>query len=128
MRHHAHLVVPGTPRPKGSRTSGVNKAGVRFSRESNPRTIEWMKGARKAIAEQWQGPPLRPPYEVRLTFTFAPPKKRSWPRAGDIDKYSRAALDAAAGILIEDDRHVTILSAVKRYGEPSTVIEVEELS
>lgn len=127
MRRQAHLVVPGTPRPKGSRTSGVTKAGVRFSRESNPRTVEWMKGARKVLAEQHTEEPLRPPYAVSLTFTFAPPKKRTWPRAGDIDKYTRACLDALSGIVLEDDRHVVQLDAVKRYGEPSTVIQVEEI-
>lgn len=126
-RRQARFVVPGTPRPKGSRTTGVTKTGVRFTRESNPRTVEWMRDAKRVLRAQHQGKPLEPPYAVTLEFTFQAPQKPSWPRTGDVDKYSRAVLDSLvqAGVL-EDDRHVVELSAVKRYGEPGTLIEIAE--
>ena len=127
MRRSVTYTVEGTPRPKGSRVSGVTKTGVRYNRESNPRASEWLKSARAHLKEQHDGEPLKPPYICVLTFQFEPPKERSWPRTGDVDKYSRNALDALtqAGV-IEDDRHVIELSAIKRYGSPRTEITVHE--
>lgn len=127
MRRSVSYTVDGTPRPKGSRASGFTKSGRPYSRESNPRAAEWLKSARAHLAEQHQGAPLQPPYVVVLTLFFEEPSKPSWPRSGDVDKYSRASLDALtqAGV-IEDDRHVIELSAVKRYGTPRTEITVHE--
>lgn len=127
MRHSGTYTVDGTPRPKGSRVSGFTKTGRPYSRESNPRASEWLKSARAHLSEQHAGEPLRPPYVIELTFYFDPPKERSWPRSGDVDKYARNALDALtqAGI-IEDDRHCIELSAIKRYGQARTEITVHE--
>lgn len=127
MRKVVTYTVDGTPRPKGSRATGFTKSGRPYSRESNPRAAEWLKSARAYLSEQHVGEPLSPPYEVELTFYFEPPKKETWPRSGDVDKYARNALDALtqAGA-IEDDRHVLSLSAVKRYGIPRTEITVYE--
>jgi Holliday junction resolvase RusA-like endonuclease len=127
VRHTGTYTVEGTPRPKGSRVSGFTKAGRPYSRESNPRASEWLKSARAHLAEQHEGEPLRPPYVIDLCFYFDPPKERSWPRSGDVDKYARNALDALtqAGI-IEDDRHCIELSAIKRYGQARTEITVHE--
>lgn len=132
MRRIVTYTVEGTPRPKGSRVSGVSKAGVRYNRESNPRSAEAYKAVTKRLGELHDGPPLTPPYDVELTFYFSKPKSNpTWPRSGDCDKYARLTLDAAtkAGV-IEDDRHVICLSAIKRYaedGEPErTEITVRE--
>jgi len=128
MRRSVTYTVEGTPRPKGSRVSGFTKSGRPYSRESNPRASEWLKTARAHLSEQHDGGPLVPPYHVVLTFFFEEPKsKPTWPRSGDVDKYSRNALDALtqAGA-IEDDRHVIELSAIKRYGSPRTEITVHE--
>lgn len=128
MRRSVSYTIDGTPRPKGSRVSGVSRSGVRYNRESNPRASEWLKSARAHLKEQHEGDPLKPPYVCELTFFFEEPKtKPTWPRSGDVDKYSRNALDALtqAGA-IEDDRHVIELSAVKRYGQPRTEITVHE--
>ena len=71
---------------------------------------------------------LDPPYKITASFYFDPPKEKSWPRTGDVDKFCRALLDAMVhGGVIEDDRHVIELSAVKRYGEPRTEVTVEEV-
>ena len=128
MRRSVSYTLPGPPRPKGSRVSGVSKTGVRYNRESNPRAVEWLKFARKRLGELHDPGPLEPPYQVVLTFYFSEPKTSpTWPRSGDVDKYSRNVLDALTqASVIEDDRHVIELSAVKRYGEPRTEITVHE--
>lgn len=132
-RRSVSYTVEGTPRPKGSRVAGVTKTGVRYNRESNPRAVEAYKAMRKRLSELHQEPPLTPPYHVVLTFYFPEPKSNpTWPRSGDCDKYARLVLDACGPIkgkwdgIIEDDRHVIELSAIKRYGEPRTEITVHE--
>ena len=132
-RRSVSYTVPGPPRPKGSRVAGVTKTGVRYNRESNPRASEWLKFAKKELRALHPQGPLVPPYQVVLTFYFPEPKSNpTWPRSGDCDKYARLVLDACGPIkgkwdgIIEDDRHVIELSAVKRYGEPRTEITVHE--
>lgn len=85
--------------------------------------------AKEELRRQAPEVPFSPPYVVDLRFYFAPPKVPSWPRTGDVDKFARAVLDALtqSGI-IEDDRHVIELGAVKRYGEPRTEISVREVT
>ncbi len=122
--------VEGIPRPKGSRVAGVTKDGRRFNRESNPRSSEWLKMAREDLRRQHPTGPLSPPYRVTLTFYFPEPKKPTYPypSRGDIDKYSRNALDAAEqGGILTSDSAVIELSAVKRWGEPRTELVVEEI-
>jgi len=127
-RRSVTYTVDGTPRPKGSRVSGVTKTGVRYNRESNPRATEWLKAAKEQLRDLHRVGPLLPPYQVVLTFYFPEPKSNpSWPRSGDVDKYSRNVLDALTqSSVIEDDRHVIELSAIKRYGSPRTEITVHE--
>lgn len=121
------FLIHGKAVPKGSRVSGVTKTGVRFNRESNPHVGPWMKMATESFKSQCDSM-LSPPYKITASFYFEPPKERSWPRTGDVDKFCRALLDAMVhGGVIEDDRHVIELSAVKRYGEPRTEVTVEEV-
>ena len=121
------FLIHGKPVPKGSRVSGVTKSGTRFNRESNPHVGPWMKMAEKSLRSQCPVQ-LEPPYKIEASFYFTPPKEKSWPRTGDVDKFCRALLDALthSGV-IEDDRHVIELSAVKRYGDPRTEVTVEEV-
>jgi len=86
--------------------------------------------ARAALREQHSGEPLAGPYRVTLSFFFEEPKKPShpFPSRGDIDKYSRNALDAAEqGGILTNDSAVIELSAVKRWGSPRTEMLVEEI-
>lgn len=86
--------------------------------------------AREELRLQHAGDPLSPPYRVTLTFFFEEPRKPShpFPSRGDIDKYSRNALDAAEqGGILSSDSAVIELSAVKRWGAPRTELLVEEV-
>lgn len=74
--------------------------------------------------------PLEPPYRVTLTFFFPEPKKPThpFPSRGDLDKFTRNALDSAEqGGVLTSDAAVIELSAVKRWGEPRTEMLVEEV-
>lgn len=128
MNRHATYVVKGKPVPKGSRVAGISKNGVRFNREANTRVGPHMKLLKASLIAQHNGGPLRPPYAVHCIFYFAEPKQPSWPRTGDADKMFRGVGDSLtqAGV-IEDDRHIVELSAVKRYGDPRTEIHVAEI-
>lgn len=134
-RREVRFVIDGKPVPKGSRVQGFTKDGRSFSREANRHVGPWMKSARDQLTEQHSGEPLEPPYRVTATFIFEAPKKRSWPRSGDCEKYMRAVADVlqesgtyGAGV-ITDDRHIIEYSGVKRYGSPArTEVTVEEVT
>lgn len=67
------------------------------------------------------------PVRVRISFYFAPPKKkRPEPSVKpDLDKLCRACFDAMSGIMYADDGQVVELEARKFYGLPErTEIEV----
>lgn len=86
--------------------------------------------ARAALREQHSGEPLAGPYRVTLSFFFEEPKKPShpFPSRGDLDKYTRNALDSAEqGGILTSDSAVIELSAVKRWGSPRTEMLVEEI-
>lgn len=134
--------IPGRPAPKGSRVSGVTRSGVRFNRESNPRVGGWMKLAvehldREALLQRWETVPKEVPLVLRVVFTFERPRKAtySYPPAGDLDKYVRAASDALVGgsgarggnsryaaqlPIISDDSQLVEIHAEKRYGASSS--------
>jgi len=135
MRRSVSYTIEGTPRPKGSRVSGVSKTGVRFNRESNPKAAEAYKAMKKRLMELHTGPALKPPYHVEMRFLFDPPQKPTWPRSGDCDKYVRLALDACVagkkekaagweGVLV-DDRHVLEISARKAWSEGQGMARTE---
>ncbi len=121
--------VAGTPITQGSKKLG--RAG-RLSTIIETRDAElkpWREGVAaeaRAHAAGRPGYPLAGPVSVALAFGLqrpasAPKRKRTWPisaRSGDIDKLSRAILDAITGVLIADDSQVVSLLATKDFGRP----------
>ena len=95
---------------------------------------EWREQAAAIIPHILSDAGLAAPYEgalaVDVTFTVTRPKttKFSYPR-GDIDNYFKA-LDCLNGLLWEDDKHIVVLRATKRWaesGEPGWIdIKVTE--
>lgn len=60
------------------------------------------------------------PITVKLVFRVRPPKRMPRNRRGptvkpDIDKLTRAVLDAMTGVVYEDDAQIVLLIAEKRY-------------
>lgn len=138
--------VPGKPAPQGSKTTyggrptksgGISKP---HTTEANPRTRPWRADVREAataarIDQGWDT--ATGPVEVRLTFYKPRPlghygtgKNSEVLKPGapyyvltgpDIDKLSRAVLDAMTNALVyRDDKQVVVLSAQHLYVERRT--------
>jgi Holliday junction resolvase RusA-like endonuclease len=140
------FVAYGRPQQKGSHralpirrktASGALRAGLVVT-DDNPLLNAWDNRVAAAAFGARNGSGLiLTPVGVALDFYFARPKSHYGSgrnaqllRKGapdyhttkpDIDKLSRAVLDAITGILIRDDRQVVTLDAAKHYGDPECV-------
>lgn len=112
--------VPGRPAPQGSKRHVGRGIMVESSKALGP----WRE--RVAIAAHNASRDMFPKGEavgVYIMFVMPRPSgtpKRSTPPAvkrPDIDKLSRAVLDAITDVLIQDDSAVVTLYAVKRLAE-----------
>mgnify|MGYP003630863029 CR=1 FL=1 len=78
------------------------------------------------------------PLRLRVTFSMRIPK--SWPaqsrkealegfirptKTPDMDNLIKLVADALNGIAYEDDKQIVEIMAVKKYGEPKTIINIE---
>jgi crossover junction endodeoxyribonuclease RusA len=127
--------VPGIPVPQGSlRALGAGRPTV----HSNAAALKpWRASVIAHVQEQMAAGgdwPLAGPVSVRLTFVLprpkSAPKSRTWPdRKPDLDKLTRAALDAVeqAGA-VQGDAQVCHLEALKAYGVPGMVLTLRPLS
>ena len=135
------FVVPGKPAAQGSKRL-LGKVMVESSKAVKPWRALCGSLCIDALPLGWyaiMGEPMR----VRVDFTFKRPKHHlrtngelkpkapDFPagRVGDVDKLSRALLDACTGIAWDDDSQVVDLEARKRYGPTShTLITIRTLS
>lgn len=105
--------------------------GHGIMRETNARLPAWRSLVSNAALDT-KLPLIETPVSISITFRFLRPnghfnKSGLSPKApahltskqkGDIDKLSRAILDALTGTLLHDDSQVVHLSAHKRYCTP----------
>lgn len=83
---------------------------------------------RFAPTEPWVGP-----VGIDLDFGIPKPKsapktRRVWPdKRPDLDKLSRAVLDALTYVIFADDSQVVHLRATKDYGAPGVVVEIHRI-
>ena len=81
-----------------------------------------------APEQLWDGP-------VRIDLDFGVPKPKSapktrrvWPdKRPDLDKLTRAVLDALTHIVFQDDSQVVEINATKDYGPPGVAIELHRI-
>ena len=128
--------VSGTPATQGSKT-GYVRGGRAIVVDKNPATLKpWREAVRQdamaaAFAVWGNGyAPLDGPVTVLIAFALkqpasAPKRRRTWPigaRSGDLDKLTRACLDAItdAGIW-RDDSQVVNLHCTKDYAPEGRV-------
>lgn len=115
------LDVEGRPAPKGSRIAGKTKSGKPYTYPASTYEKPWISAVkRETQVVMRHHETLEPPYHVELEFRLKPPQRSrktvDWPTAHDLDKLARCVLDGlVAGRAIEDDRHVTALTASKRF-------------
>lgn len=121
--------VSGIPRPQGSK-SFVRGRVIEASRYVH----QWREDIASLALDAYSAEPTETPVSVTLQFTFARPKSHCYasgdlkPSAKsehlqrpDVDKLSRAVLDALTGILYQDDSQVISLLATKQWGEVNGV-------
>ena len=83
---------------------------------------------RFAPDEPWEGP-----VGINLHFGIpkpksAPKRRRVWPdKRPDLDKLTRAVLDALTYVVFADDSQVVEIQAVKDYGAPGVAVEVHRV-
>ena len=110
--------IPGIPAPQGSKRHVGN--GILI--ESSKRVGPWRAVVAIAVGEQTTTV-LDGPVRIELQFVMPRPKatpKRSTPPAvkkPDLDKLTRAVLDAITGVSYRDDSPVVDLVASKRIAE-----------
>lgn len=120
--------VVGTPVAQGSMV--VQRGRVRH--QKSERLTNWREAIRGACLKEmrdtthWKPeyPPMYTPWdgpvEIELWFTYRPRRKAdselAKTTAPDIDKLTRACLDALTGTLYRDDKQVTRIEASKHYG------------
>lgn len=122
--------VPGAPATKGSTVSFADKRGRIVTKTDSPGLKLWTRDVR------WMAMHARVPFApkgvavaVIATFQFQRPKtvSRHFPTVPpDLDKVTRALLDALTGVAYADDAQVVDLTVQKRYGDiVETKITVE---
>ena len=127
--------VYGIARPQGSKRllqkRGRNPGRARMV-EASTGLRPWRSTVARAALQQVQAKKWRlrtGPVAVRLEFTKRLPQKPKYQHPADvpdIDKLTRAVLDALTGVVYKDDALVVTLSATKRYGVPGVFVTVQD--
>lgn len=121
------FTVIGTPKPQGSKRAYIRGGRPILTESAGAPLRDWRTDVQQAAITHHIGDPYTGPLTVFLEFSLTRPKshpktKPTYPTSRpDIDKLSRAVLDALTHIVFKDDSQVTSLSAVKRWGDPPGV-------
>ena len=140
------LFVPGRPATAGSKRAFVvnrkrDGKPVAVITEDNTRSKDWKGDVKRFAADAYDGPMLGGPLSLTLVFYLERPQfhvgksgvRSSAPKhpevKPDVDKLSRAVMDALTGVLYRDDSQVTSKWVRKRYARkpmqtPGVLIEI----
>jgi crossover junction endodeoxyribonuclease RusA len=111
--------VPGQPAPQGSK----RHVGRGIMVESSKAVAPWRTTVAWQVSQDYDGDVLDGPLHVGIEFIMRRPAsapKRSTPPAikrPDLDKLTRAVLDALSGVVWRDDSVITVLTVSKRLAE-----------
>lgn len=131
------FTVYGHPEPQGSTKAFIPKGWSRAVITSDNKKLKpWrqqLSASAEAALSENGGELLAKPAGVRLAVCFYFEKPASVPRSRvlpsvkpDIDKLTRALMDALTGTIFEDDAQVTDIVVAKRYGIPERAeIQIE---
>ena len=156
-RQQIQLLIPGIPRPAGSKRSiplknrstgkyvlRANGAPVVNTVDANPKSREWKSHVSQIAAEAYQGPLLSGPIYLKAAFIFPRPKshfrtgkyshllKDSAPahhiQKPDRTKLLRGLEDALTGIIWRDDCQVVTGPTGKVWGDQAcAMVMIHEL-
>lgn len=136
------LEVYGTPQPQGNKTAFVRggRAVLVEGRRPDARAAfhDWrtaISAAARAHQHDHEHGLLDTPCTIEISFRLprpkSAPKRRLWPDSRpDIDKLTRAVLDAITGTLITNDSRVVHVTATKRFAgdrPPGATITIRQL-
>jgi crossover junction endodeoxyribonuclease RusA len=119
-----------TARPRAQGNHRVSPQGKIYEQRSAA-LRDWREAvAWCARAEMRRRVPSSGPVSVHLSFRLPAPRRAVRPlptTRPDLDKLTRAVLDALTGICFFDDSQVTSLWAQKVYGPPGCHIEIRDV-
>ena len=130
------MIITITLEPVAKGRPKFTKTGHAYT----PQKTRDYEDAVRLIARRCVKSPMTGQISVAIDFYLAIPK--SWSEAKkirawndeiyptgkpDLDNLGKAILDACNGILYDDDKQIVSLTMRKYYGEPKTVIKLEEL-
>ncbi len=134
------FTVHGDPLPKGSTRALIPKGWTRPVITSATKGLKKWEATIAAIAgEHMEGEWMTGAVNVRMYFTLTRPKslpKKQFHhiKRPDLDKLTRAAIDAMTRVIWRDDSQVVLIQAGKRYTGPKTgesprvEFDIEELA
>jgi len=127
------FLVHGLPVPQGS-----SRAWVINGKPVITSTAKGLSTWRRLVADVAQrfapDEPWRGPVGIDLHFGLpkpksAPKKRRVWPdKRPDLDKLTRAVLDALTYVVWADDSQVVEIRATKDYGAPGVAIGIHRIA
>jgi crossover junction endodeoxyribonuclease RusA len=124
--------VHGLPVPQGStRAFVVNGKPIITSSAKGLAT--WRRLVADVAQDYAPKEPWSGPVGIDLHFGIpkpksAPKRRRVWPdKRPDLDKLTRAVLDALTYVIFADDSQVVRIRAVKDYGAPGVAVEVHRV-
>lgn len=124
------FTVYGIPSPKGSKSAfpirrKTGAMGAVIVEGKTPNQADWLRRVEAVVQQRAQegAPILNEPLEAHVTFYLPKPKsapktRRTWPdRKPDLDKLTRALLDALTGVLVKDDARFIHEDLWKRFAD-----------
>lgn len=135
---NVEFIVLGEPIPQGSMKGfpirrGNGSIGVSLT-SANSKMKPWRQEVALTAIQNWNAPPSDKPIKLALTFILTRKKsvKRTYPTVKpDIDKLTRAIMDALTGVVYVDDGQVVMVVSEKQYSyvsPPQVKIQVLEVS
>ncbi len=124
--------VHGLPVPQGSTRAFVVK-GRPIITSSAKGLSTWRRLVADVAQDYAPEEPWHGPVGINLHFGLpkpksAPKRRRVWPdKRPDLDKLTRAVLDALTYVVFADDSQVIDIRASKDYGPPGVVVEIHRI-
>lgn len=122
------LVLPFKAQPQGSKKAfliGGKPVLVEASKDLKANRLKLTQLLIARCAEQgWSMVPAQTPISLSISFIIRKPAsvKRDYPAVRpDVDKLARFFLDAASGVIYEDDAQVINLDLSKQYGDDDLI-------
>jgi Holliday junction resolvase RusA-like endonuclease len=122
------MVLPFKAQPQGSKKAfmiGGKPVLVEASKDLKTNRLQLTQLIIAKCAEQgWRMVEAQTPVSLSIVFIIRKPAsvKRDYPAVRpDVDKLARFVLDAASGVIYEDDAQVINLDLMKQYGDQDLI-------